>query len=160
MTAAQRILILTGLFLIGFTMAFGVWYALFDEHQTLVDMGVQMATGFSEMAAGNTDASAIALENYAAISAEYRKEVHAHGHWGMLALVLIIVGMAFNRLAVSARQGLLLASLLALSAALFPLGVLLQIGPAAGIGKLLSVPASLGMLVGLLCCAWALIRTK
>lgn len=160
MNAPQRILILTGLFLIGFTMAFGVWYALFDEHQTLVGMGMQMATGFSEMAAGNPDASAAALENYAAINAEYRKEVHAHGHWGMLSLVLIIVGMAFKRLAVSERQGLVLAWLLALSAALFPLGVLLQIGPAAGIGKLLSVPASLGMVVGLLVAAWALVRTK
>ena len=160
MSTPQRILILTGLFLIGFTMAFGVWYALFDEHQTLVGMGVQMATGFAEMAAGNPEASSAALENYAALNAEYRKEVHAHGHWGMLSLVLIIVGMAFNRLGISQRQGLLLAWLLALSAALFPLGVLMQIGPAAGLGKLLSVPASLGMVLGLLISAWALIRAK
>jgi hypothetical protein len=160
MTAPQRILILTGLFLIGFTMAFGVWYAVFDEHQTLVGMGVQMATGFTEMAAGDAEASATALENYAAINAEYRKEVHAHGHWGMLSLVLIVIGLAFNRLAITDRKGLLLAWLLALSAALFPLGVLLQIGPAAGLGKLLSVPASLGMVAGLLVSAWALIREK
>lgn len=158
MTTPQRMLILTGLFLIAFTMAFGVWYAVFDEHQTLVGMGVQMATGFAEMAAGDPGASSEALENYAALSQEYRREVHAHGHWGMLSLVLIIIGLAFNRLALSERHGLLLAWLLALSATLFPLGVLMQIGPAAGLGKLLTVPASLGMVVGLLVSAWALIR--
>jgi hypothetical protein len=160
MSAPQRILILTGLFLIAFTMAFGVWYAIFDEHQTLVGMGVHMATGFAEMAAGNPDASTAALESYADLSQEYRREVHAHGHWGMLSLVLIIVGLAFNRLALGERQGLMLAWLLALSTALFPLGVLMQIGPAAGLGKLLSVPASLGMVLGLLVSAWALIKQK
>jgi hypothetical protein len=160
MNSPQRVLVLTGLFLIAFTMAFGVWYAIFDEHQTLVGMGVHMATGFAEMAAGNPEASTTALENYADLSREYGREVHAHGHWGMLSLVLIIIGLAFNRLSLGERQGLLLAWLLALSAALFPLGVLLQIGPAAGLGKLLSVPASLGMVLGLLVSAWALIKEK
>jgi hypothetical protein len=160
MNSPQRVLALTGLFLIAFTMAFGVWYAIFDEHQTLVGMGVHMATGFAEMAAGNPEASTTALENYADLSREYGREVHAHGHWGMLSLVLIIIGLAFNRLSLGERQGLLLAWLLALSAALFPLGVLLQIGPAAGLGKLLSVPASLGMVLGLLVSAWALIKEK
>ena len=160
MSAAQRILILTGLFLIAFTMAFGVWYAIFDEHQTLVGMGVHMATGFAEMAAGNPDASSTALESYAQLSQEYRREVHAHGHWGMLSLILIIIGLAYNRLGLGDRQGLMLAWLLALSAALFPLGVLMQIGPAAGLGKLLTVPASLGMVLGLLISAWTLIKAK
>lgn len=160
MSVPQRILILTGLFLIAFTMAFGVWYAIFDEHQTLVGMGVHMATGFAEMAAGNPEASSTALDNYADLAREYSREVHAHGHWGMLSLILIIIGLAFNRLAIGERQGLLLAWLLALSAALFPLGVLLQIGPLAGLGKLLSVPASLGMVLGLLIAARALIKEK
>ena len=77
MSSPQRVLVLTGLFLIAFTMAFGVWYAIFDEHQTLVGMGVHMATGFAEMAAGNPEASTTALENYAALSREYGREVHA-----------------------------------------------------------------------------------
>ena len=42
MSSPQRVLILTGLFLIACAMAFGVWYAIFDEHQTLVGMGVHM----------------------------------------------------------------------------------------------------------------------
>ena len=160
MSTPQRILILTGLLLIAFTMAFGVWYAIFDEHQTLVGMGVHMATGFAEMASGNLAASNTALENYTDLSREYGREIHAHGHWGMLSLILIIIGLAFNRLAIGERQGVILAWVMALSAALFPLGVLMQIGPAAGLGKLLTVPASVGMVVGLLVSAWALIKEK
>ena len=158
MNTAQRILILTGLILIACTMAFGVGYAIFDEHQTLVGMGTQMATGFMEAANGDMQAAFAALDNYGAIGAEYRNEVHAHGHWGMLSLILIVIGLAFNQLALSERQGVVLAWVLALSAALFPLGVLLQIGPAAAVGKLLSIPASVGMVVGLLVAAWALLR--
>ncbi len=158
MNTAQRILILTGLFLIACTMAFGVGYAIFDEHQTLVGMGTQMATGFMQAADGDMSAAFAALDSYGAISAEYRAEVHAHGHWGMLSLILIVIGLVFKQLGLSERQGVALAGMLALSAALFPLGVLLQIGPAAAIGKLLSVPASAGMVLGLLITAWTLLR--
>jgi hypothetical protein len=104
------------------------------------------------------EASFDAIDSYAAVSAEYRMEVHSHGHWGMLSLVLIVLGLSFDKLAFSERQGLALAWLLALSAALFPLGVLLQIGPAAEFGKILSMPASTGMVVGMLATAWGLIK--
>ena len=158
MTMPQRILILTGLFLIAFTMAFGVWYAVFDEHQTLVGMGVSLATSFAEAARGDLPAAMAALDSYSDIAAEYRREVHAHGHWGMLSLVLIVLGVLFDKLRLSQRQALWLAALMAASAALFPLGVLLQSGAAAPLGKLLVAPASLGMVIGLLLTAWGLIK--
>jgi hypothetical protein len=158
MNSAQRVLILTGVFLIACTMVFGVAYAIFDEHQTLVGMGVQMATGFAEAAKGDMGAAFSALDSYGAISAEYRNEVHSHGHWGMLSLILIVLGLVFDRLSLGEGKTLALAWLLALSATLFPLGVLLQIGPAAALGKVLSVPASMGMILGLLIAAWALAR--
>jgi len=47
---------------------------------------------------------------------------------------------------------------LALSATLFPLGVLLQIGPAAGIGKVFSVAGSMGMVAGLLAAVYGLLK--
>ena len=158
MIKAQKILILTASFLIASTMAFGAGYAIFDEHQTLVGMGTLMATGFMEAAGGNMEAAYTALENYGALAQEYGYEVHSHGHWGMLSLILLVLGLVFKRLGLSEGKGIALAWLLALSAALFPLGVLMQIGPAAGLGKLLSIPASLGMILGLVIAAWALLR--
>ena len=160
MSTAQRILILTGIALIAFTMAFGVAYALFDEHQTLVGMGTHMATAFMEAAGGNMDAAFTALDSYGALSQEYRNEVHSHGHWGMLSLILIILGLTFDRLALAEKHRLLLACLLALSAVLFPLGILLQIGPAAGVGKIFSVLGSMGMVFGLLAAVYGLLKGR
>ncbi|MGI9296034.1 MAG: hypothetical protein ACR2PS_18780, partial [Pseudomonadales bacterium] len=83
MNTAGRILILTGIGLIASTMCFGVAYAIFDEHQTLVGMGTHMATGFMEASGGNMEAAFAALDAYGALTQEYRNEVHSHGHWGM-----------------------------------------------------------------------------
>ena len=142
------------------TMAFGVGYALFDEHQTLVGMGTFLATGFMEAAGGNMDAAFSALDSYGALSQEYRNEVHSHGHWGMLSLILIVLGLVFDRVALGERHAVMLAVLLALSTTLFPLGVLLQIGPAAALGKACSIAGSTGMVMGLLVAVVALLKAK
>ena len=105
------------------------------------------------------EAAYSSLDAYGALTREYRNEVHSHGHWGMLSLILIVLALAYDHLSLSARQGLLLAWLLAVSTIVFPLGVLLQIGPAAGLGKLLSVAGSVGMIVGLLAATYGLLRT-
>jgi hypothetical protein len=159
MNTPPRILILSGLVLIACTMAFGVGYAVFDEHQTLVGMGMYMATGFMEASNGNMDAAYTALDSYGALTQEYRNEVHSHGHWGMLSLILIVLGLMFDRLTLGEKQGLIVACLLSASAALFPLGVLLQIGPAASIGKILSIAGSTGMVLGLLAAVYGFLKS-
>jgi hypothetical protein len=160
MNTAQRVLILTGIALIAITMAFGVGYAIFDEHQTLVGMGMAMTTGFAEAAMGNMEAAYAAMDVYGSLGQEYRYEVHSHGHWGMLSLILIVLGLVFRRLNLSEGQALMLAWVLALSATLFPLGVLLQIGPAAGLGKVLSMLGSVGMILGLLAAVYGLLKSR
>jgi hypothetical protein len=70
------------------------------------------------------------------------------------------LGLTFDRMALAEKQGLLLACVLALSAALFPLGVLLQIGPAAGIGKVFSIGGSMGMVFGLLGAVYGLLKAR
>lgn len=160
MSRAQRILVLSGVLLLAITMAFGVGYAIFDEHQTLVGMGEQMAGGFMAAADGDMAAAFVAFDNFGAMGAEYSLEIHSHGHWGMLALILIILGLVIERTGLSEARAVALAWLLALSAILFPLGVILQIGPAATLGKALAVPASAGMVLGLLIAAWCLAKNR
>jgi hypothetical protein len=160
MTTAKCILVLTGIALIACTMVFGVGYALFDEHQTLTGMGMHMAGGFMEAAKGDMNAAFASLDAYAALSEEYRNEVHSHGHWGMLSLILIILGLMFDRVSFSETQGVILASLLAFSTAAFPLGVLLQIGPAAPLGEILAVVGSIGMVAGLLAAAYGVLKNS
>jgi hypothetical protein len=159
MSYAQKILILTGVLLIGITMLFGSGYALFDQQQTLVGMGMAMTQGFTEAAQSNMHAAHAAMEQFGAISQEYRRKIHAHGHWGVLSLILLILGLVFNRLQLSDKNQQLLAWLLSASAFLFPLGVLLQIWAlTAPIGALLAIPASSGMIIGLLITGWALLK--
>ena len=76
----------------------------------------------------------------------------------MLSLVLIVLGLVFKRLHLSARGGLVLAWTLALSTALFPLGVVMQIGPAAALGKVLSTAGSIGVILGLVVAVVCLLR--
>lgn len=158
MNSENRILILTGLALLSLTMFFGVWYAVFDEHQTLVGMGVSMASGFVEAARGDLDAAYAALEEYGRINREYRRELHFHGHWGLLGLVLLVYGMVAHSLSFAARTRVLLAVVLALSAFAFPLGVYLQIGPAHALGKVLSMLGSAGMVLGMLALTVGILR--
>jgi hypothetical protein len=101
---AGKTVIATGLALLAVTMFYGVGYAVFDEHQTLVGMGESMAAGFLEAAAENLPAAFESLDAYGALSQEYRNEVHAHGHWGMLSLILIVLGLVFGRIAFSEQQ--------------------------------------------------------
>ena len=146
----NRILILSGLSMIAMTMFFGVYYAVFDEHQTLVGMGVAMMNGFVEAAGGDEAAAYAALQQYGEIAAEYKREIHFHGHWGFLSLVLILYGLVVHKLGYGRRARAGVAAGLATSAAAFPLGVLLQIGPLALFGKVLAVLGTVGLVLAML----------
>ena len=150
MHAENRILIFSGLSLIAMTMVFGVYYAIFDEHQTLVGMGVAMMNSFIEAARGDMVASYGALEQYGEIAAEYKREIHFHGHWGFLSLVLILYGLVVHKLRFGRRIREALAAALAASAAVFPLGVFLQSGSLQGLGESLAVLGSVGLVLCML----------
>jgi hypothetical protein len=145
----NRILIFSGLSLTAMTMFFGFYYAVFDEHQTLVGMGVAMMNGFVEAAGGDRVAAYAALQQYGEIAAEYKREIHFHGHSGFLGLVLILYGLVVHKLGYGRRARVGVASGLATSAAVFPLGVLLQIGPLASLGKVLAVLGTIGLVLAM-----------
>jgi len=156
----NRILILTGLAMIALTMFFGLWYAVFDEHQTLVGMIVAMMNGFLEAARGNLPEAYGAMEEYGRISKEYRREVHFHGHWGFLSLILILYGLVAHTMHFSQRARVRVAACLAASAALFPFGVLLQIGPMDWLGKIFAVLGSIGLVLSMFAVVIGLLRRR
>jgi hypothetical protein len=149
MRKENRILILGGLGLIALTMFFGFWYAVFDEHQTLVGMGVALATGFAEAAQGNLDAAYVAIDQYAVTAREYGHEIHFHGHFGFLGVTLILYGLVAHTLGFGDSARVRLATLLAASAFLFPFGVFLQIVAMDQLGKALAVVGSIGLVLGM-----------
>jgi hypothetical protein len=56
----------------------------------------------------------------------YDRQVDVHGHWIGLAMLLIVLGIGFDRVNFSERFKLFLALGLLMGAVVFPLGVLLQ----------------------------------
>jgi hypothetical protein len=156
MMRPQKLLILGGIALALLGMGYGLWYALFLEHQELASIGGTLGAGFSAASERNLAAADAALIQYRETKYAYDRHVDVHGHWIGLAMLLILLGIAFDRIALSERIKLLLAGGAVFGAFLFPFGVLLQAfshGPApralAVLGSALVIASLAGMTLGL-----------
>jgi hypothetical protein len=126
MSAARRVLLAGGIALALWGMGYGLWYAVFAEHQALEEIGSSLAKGFVGAADRNSALAGTALQQYQQAKYVYDRQVDVHGHWIGLAMVLIVLGIGLDRLAFSERFKMLLAVSALLGSFLFPLGVLLQ----------------------------------
>jgi hypothetical protein len=124
--SARRLLLLGGIALAIFGMSYGLWYAVFAEHQALDGIGHSLASGFQAAAERNSAARESSLLQYQQAKYAYDRQVDVHGHWIGLAMLLIVLAIAFDHIALSEKLKQLLAGALLLGAALFPFGVLLQ----------------------------------
>ena len=157
MSEARRVLIVGGISLALLGMIYGVWYAVFAEHQELDGMGKSLTVGFSAAARRDSEAAGAALHEYMELKYSYDRHVDAHGHWIGLAMVLVVLGIGLERVGFNERLTMLLAGGLVLGSFLFPLGVLLQTfshGPAPRVvavaGSALVIVSLAGMTVGFL----------
>jgi hypothetical protein len=123
---ARKLLILGGIALALLGMGYGMWYAVFLEHQELGSIGGTLAAGFSAAAERNPAAADAALKNYRELKYGYDRHVDVHGHWIGLAMLLILLGIAYDRVEFSERIKMFLATGLLIGSLLFPLGVLFQ----------------------------------
>lgn len=139
-------MIVGGLLLALWGMVYGLWYALFDEHQTLERMGSRLAEGFALAAERRLPAAQAAIDSYAAARFEYVREVDAHSHWSGLALLLILFGVIFDQVAFSEPRRLLLALMLVAGSFVFPLGVILQTLSRSAVPQILAAAGS-GLLI-------------
>ncbi|MGH9712849.1 MAG: hypothetical protein ACRD5M_06070 [Candidatus Acidiferrales bacterium] len=158
MTAPRKLLIVGGLALAAWGMGYGIYYAVLMEHQTLDGLGSALATGFIRAAERRMPESQAALADAASRSFDYARQVDAHGHWIGLGLLLVILGFAFDRVALREGIRMLLALALLSGAVLFPLGVLLEtwnrgFGPQA-----IAVAGSALVVIGSLGTAWGFAR--
>ena len=155
MNRSRRILIIGGIALALWGMGYGLWYAVFAEHQALDGIGSSLAASFGNAAERKTESSATNLNHYREAKYVYDRQVDVHSHWIGLAMVLLILGIAYDRVGLSERWKLLLAIELLIGAFLFPLGVLLQTwshGPLprglAIAGSVLVIASLAGMVIG------------
>lgn len=126
MSGSRKVLIISGVALALWGMGFGLYYALFVEHQTLDKIGGSLATSFADAASGDVIASRAALQTYDDTQFDYVRSVDVHSHWIGLAMLLIVFGVAFDRVRFHENRKLLLAWALVIGSVTFPLGVILQ----------------------------------
>ncbi|HXN53468.1 MAG TPA: hypothetical protein VN943_16165 [Candidatus Acidoferrum sp.] len=126
MSGSRRLLIIGGVALAVWGMSYGLWYAVFAEHQALDSIGASLAESFAAAADRSPAIMETSLDRYRQAKYIYDRQVDVHGHWIGLAMLLIVLGIGFDRVSFSERFKLFLALGLLLGAVIFPLGVLLQ----------------------------------
>jgi len=155
--SARQLLLFGGIALAILGMSYGLWYAVFAEHQALEGIGHSLSSGFQAAAERNSAAAENSLLQYRQAKYAYDRQVDVHGHWIGLAMLLIVLAIAFDHVSLSERSKMLLAWAMFLGSALFPFGVLMQTwshGPLpraiAILGSTLVTAALAGMLLGLM----------
>ena len=157
MSGSRRLLIVGGIALAIWGMGYGLWYAVFAEHQALDSIGASLAGSFVAAGERNPAGMESSLEQYREAKYVYDRQVDVHGHWIGLAMLLIVLGIGFDRVNFSERLKMFLALGLLVGSVVFPLGVLLQTmshGPlpraVAIAGSGLVIAALLGSAVGVM----------
>jgi len=126
MSGSRRLLIIGGITLAVWGMSYGLWYAVFAEHQALDTIGTSLAGSFAAAADRNPALMETSLQQYREAKYIYDRQVDVHGHWIGLAMLLVVLGIGFDRVNFAERFKLFLALGLLVGAVVFPLGVLLQ----------------------------------
>lgn len=158
MSASRKLLIISGLVLAVWGMCWGLVYAVFIEHQTLDSLGGQITTAFVRAAERNLPDAHSSLAAYSDTEFRYVRQVDVHSHWIGLAMILIVLGAAFERVRVSESMRMKLAAGLVLGSVVFPLGVILQTLMAGLLPSALAVAGAALVIAGLAGTAWGFAR--
>ena len=149
MMNSRRLLLVGGIALAILGMSYGLWYAVFAEHQALDGIGSSLTSSFQAAAARDTAGAESALLHYRQAKYAYDRQVDVHGHWIGLAMLLIVLGIGFDQVGLAEKWKRLLAWALLLGSALFPLGVLMQTWMQGPLPKAVAVAGSVMVIAAL-----------
>jgi len=161
MSSARKVLLVGGLSLAALGMLYGLHYAVFVEHQTLDRMGASLSQAFASASQRDTVAAHGAIDAYASTKYGYVRQVDVHSHWIGLGMLLIVLGAAFDSVALSGRLKKWLAAALVTGSFVFPAGVILQtVSHGAVYALSLAIFGSAIVTVSLIAVAWGLARVE
>jgi hypothetical protein len=126
MSSSRKILVLGGMALAAAGMLYGLYYAVFVEHQTLDQMGGSLTHAFASAAKRNSTEAQTDLQVYASTKYDYVRQVDAHSHWIGLGMLMILLGAIFGRVNFSEAFRQAIAISLLTGSVVFPLAVILQ----------------------------------
>lgn len=160
MSRARKLLVFGGISLAMFGMLYGLYYAVFAEHQTLDRMGGSLAQAFVRAAEGNAPEVDRAVAVYTSAKYNYVRQVDVHSHWIGLAMLMIVLGAALDGVALEERLQTWIAMALLVGSVVFPLGVGLQtVSHGAIWASALAILGSGLVTVSLAVLAWGFIRS-
>lgn len=161
MSRARKLLVVGGIALAMLGMLYGLYYAVFAEHQTLDRMGGSLAQAFVGAAEGNVPAVDRGLDRYASTKYNYVRQVDVHSHWIGLAMLMIVLGAALDGVAFGERLQTWMAVALLTGSLVFPLGVALQtVSHGAVWASMLAILGSGLVTIALAVFAWGFIRPR
>ena len=160
MSGSRRLLIIGGIALAVWGMSYGLWYAVFAEHQALDNIGSSLAGSFAASADRNPGVVESSLRQYREAKYVYERQVDIHGHWIGLAMLLIVLGIGFDRVNFAERFKLLLALGLLVGAVVFPFGVLLQTISHGPLPRAIAIVGSGFVIAGLVGCAAGVLASR
>jgi hypothetical protein len=150
MSCSSKILIVGGLALAAFGMLYGLHYAVFIEHQTLDRMGGALTNSFLRIAERQIPEAHAFIDSYGQTRYNYVRQVDVHSHWIGLGMLMIVLGVVFDRQGFSEQTRRWLALVLLTGSIVFPLGVILQTATHGGIlASALAVAGSVLVTFGL-----------
>ena len=159
MTPSRRLLVFGGIALAALGMLYGLHYALFVEHQTLDRMGGSLFEAFVRAAERQMPQAHDAIDTYASTKYDYVRQVDVHSHWTGLAMLMIVLGIAFDGVAFSERMRTWIARSLLVGSVLFPLGVILQTSSHGSVlGSALAIVGSALVTLTLAAAVWGFTR--
>lgn len=160
MSGARKLLIFGGLLLAALGMFYGLIYAVFIEHQTLDALGGSLTAAFVKGAERDLPAARESLAAYAHNSYVYVRQVDAHSHWIGMAMILVILGIAFDRVRLREGYKTVLALALLAGAVLFPFGVLMQTWMAGALPRIVAAVGAASVTAGLVGAVWGFSRAQ
>ncbi len=160
MTGTRKLLLVGGFLLAIWGMTYGLWYALFAEHQALDNIGGSLVTSLSSAAQRKMPEAQAAIISYKTAKYAYDRQVDAHGHWIGLAMLLIVLGIGFERVGIAEPRKFSLALALLFGSFIFPLGVLLEATFPPAIGRAIAVAGSALVILPLALVTIALARSR
>jgi hypothetical protein len=160
MSAGRKVLVIGGLVLAVLGMLYGLYYAIFVEHQTLDRMGGSLAQAFLSAAQRQMIDAHGAIDAYALTKYNYVRQVDVHSHWIGLAMLLIVLGVVLDNIAFSPRVRTWIAVAMVAGSFAFPLGVILQtVGHGGAVASTLAIVGSAIVTIALGAVVWGFARS-
>jgi len=159
-SASRKLLLFGGLALAIVGMVYGLVYAVLVEHQTLDGLGGSLTTAFVRSAERDLPAAQSSLETYARNAYVYVRQVDTHSHWIGLAMILMVLGIAFDNVGLGEGWKLGLALLMLGGALVFPMGVLMQTWMSGALPKVLASAGAAAVTLGMAGTAWGFSRAQ